>query len=170
LEQLKAEMLAMQKSAVGSNQEAAQANGGWQVAEGTGRPGESGFGLHGSRILDLDDLSEVEKQNALAACDILCVPSEGESFGMVYFEAWAYKKPVVTLDIPVLRETVGASGGGLLVQGNPVSIAGAITELLGDVALRQRMGEDGHRLACRHRWDKTVNYYERAYDQAHQNK
>jgi hypothetical protein len=44
------------------------------------------------RVLDLDDLTEGEKQDALAACDVLCVPSEGELFGMVYFEAWALRE------------------------------------------------------------------------------
>ena len=63
-------------------------------------------------FLNLDDVSEDEKQDALSACDVLCVPSEGESFGMVYFEAWAYEKPVVALDLPALRDSLGGSSGG----------------------------------------------------------
>jgi glycosyltransferase involved in cell wall biosynthesis len=111
----------------------------------------------------LDDLTEGEKQDALAACDMLCVPSEGESFGMVYFEAWAYKKPVVALDLPVLRESVGAANGGLLVQDTPSEIANGITKLLENPALGAVMGAKGKELASRHKWDTAVDAYLQTY-------
>ena len=115
------------------------------------------------RILNLDDLAEGEKQDALAACDLLCVPSEGESFGMVYFEAWAYKKPVVALDLPVLRESVGAINGGLLVQDTPSEIANGIAQLLKNPALGAGMGANGNELASRHKWDASVEAYMQTY-------
>jgi len=158
------------------------ADGGWQVAgkkvelavgsgqwaEGRGEKlrAESGAG----RILDLDDLTEEEKQDALAACDVLCVPSEGESFGMVYFEAWAYGKPVVALDLPVLRETIGASDAGLLVREEPKEIAQGINRLLGDAELRSRLGANGRQLAIRHKWDEAAKHYLRGYAEAMQTK
>lgn len=43
-------------------------------------------------VIELGLVEECEKHDALAACDVLCVPSAGESFGMVYMEAWRYKK------------------------------------------------------------------------------
>lgn len=115
------------------------------------------------KALNLDDLTEGEKQGALAACDMLCVPSEGESFGMVYFEAWAYKKPVVALDLPVLRESVGATNGGLLVQDTPSEIANGITKLLENPALGAVMGAKGKELASRHKWDAAVDAYLQNY-------
>jgi glycosyltransferase involved in cell wall biosynthesis len=117
----------------------------------------------GPKALNLDDLTEGEKQDALAACDMLCVPSEGESFGMVYFEAWAYKKPVVALDLPVLRESVGAANGGLLVQDTPSEIANGITKLLENPALGAVMGAKGKELASRHKWDTAVDAYLQTY-------
>jgi glycosyltransferase involved in cell wall biosynthesis len=116
-----------------------------------------------ARVLNLDDLTEGEKQDALAACDLLCVPSEGESFGMVYFEAWAYKKPVVALDLSVLRESVGAINGGLLVQDTPSEIANGITKLLENPALGDVMGAKGKELASRHKWDAAVDAYLQNY-------
>ena len=115
------------------------------------------------KALNLDDLTEGEKQGALAACDMLCVPSEGESFGMVYFEAWAYKKPVVALDLPVLLESVGATNGGLLVQDTPSEIANGITKLLENPALGDVMGAKGKELASRHKWDAAVDAYLQNY-------
>jgi glycosyltransferase involved in cell wall biosynthesis len=112
-------------------------------------------------VLDLDDVSEEMKQDALAACDLLCVPSEGESFGMVYFEAWAYHKPVVALDLPTLRETVGETGGGLLVGTDPADIAAAMGRLLESPELRQELGAAGKRAAVRHEWTMAARDYER---------
>jgi glycosyltransferase involved in cell wall biosynthesis len=119
-----------------------------------------------SRILNLDDLTEGEKQDALAACDLLCVPSEGESFGMVYFEAWAYKKPVVALDLPVLRETIGAAQAGILVKNDPCEVAAAITKLLSAGELRRVMGANGHQLALQHKWEETTQHYLQGYAEA----
>jgi glycosyltransferase involved in cell wall biosynthesis len=54
-------------------------------------------------VIDVADADEQEKNDALGACDLLCVPSAGESFGLVYLEAGGHGKPVVALDLPALR-------------------------------------------------------------------
>jgi glycosyltransferase involved in cell wall biosynthesis len=146
--------------AVGSGQWAGEVNGKLQMADG----GWARSG--GGRILDLDDLTEEEKQDALAACNVLCVPSEGESFGMVYFEAWAYGKPVVALDLPVLRETIGAADAGLVVRNETKEIAQGINRLLGDAELRSRLGANGRRLAIGHKWNEAAKHYLRGYAEA----
>jgi glycosyltransferase involved in cell wall biosynthesis len=116
-----------------------------------------------TRILNLDNLPEGEKQDALAACDLLCVPSEGESFGMVYFEAWFYKKPVVALDLPVLRETVGNAKAGLLVRDDYRNVADGICELLHNPHQRSEMGERGCKFANEHEWTSSAKSYEFVY-------
>ena len=113
----------------------------------------------GGRILDIDDADDAEKQDALAACDLLCVPSDGESFGLVYFEAWAHAKPVVAVDQPALEETVGECGGGLLVPPRADRIAAAISRLLGDAATRDAMGLRGREFARRHLAHDTYGEY-----------
>ena len=115
------------------------------------------------RILNLDDLTDREKQDALAACDLLCVPSAGESFGMVYFEAWAYKKPVVALDLPVLRETIGAAHAGILVGNDLRKVGVGIIKLLENPELRKEMGENGYRLAGEHSWQAASQSYLASY-------
>ncbi|NJL41029.1 MAG: glycosyltransferase family 4 protein [Leptolyngbyaceae cyanobacterium SM1_4_3] len=47
------------------------------------------------RILYLGKVSNQEKANALAACDVFCMPSTSEILPTVYLEAWSYKKPVI---------------------------------------------------------------------------
>ena len=123
-----------------------------------------------ARILNLDDLAEEEKQDALAACDLLCVPSEGESFGMVYFEAWAYKKPVVALDLPVLRETIGEARAGILVKNDSREVAAGIIRLLGDSNLRNELGALGKKMVLQHSWENAVESYLPAYSQIAFNK
>jgi len=110
-------------------------------------------------IIDIDDADESEKEDAIAACDLLCVPSDGESFGLVYFEAWARAKPVVAIDQPALRETIGQSGGGLLVQPRADDVAAAVVQLLGDTAMRTEMGHLGREFALRHHAHDTYREY-----------
>jgi len=116
-----------------------------------------------ARVLNLDDLAEEEKQDALAACDVLCVPSEGESFGMVYYEAWAYRKPIVALDLPVLRESIGRVEGGLLASTRADSISNSLIRVLGDTDLCARLGDNGYRLAKKHRWPHAIESYHKVY-------
>ena len=111
-------------------------------------------------------MSESDKQDALAACDLLCVPSKGESFGIVYFEAWAYGKPVVALDLPVLRETVGAAKAGILAQDTPAAISAAICHLLANPQERVMMGQRGAALASKHTWKATAEDCLSAYASA----
>ena len=120
----------------------------------------------GDGILDIDDADEAEKQDALAACDLLCVPSDGESFGLVYYEAWAHAKPVVAIDQPALEETIGGAGGGLLVPPRPDQIATAISRLLGDAATRDAMGRRGREFARRHLAHDTYREYLDAFTAA----
>jgi glycosyltransferase involved in cell wall biosynthesis len=75
---------------------------------------------------------------------VLCLPSSSESFGLVVPEAWSQRVPVVVSDIPVLRELVSDSGGGLVASPDPESFANAIVSLLGDPARARSMGRAGH--------------------------
>jgi glycosyltransferase involved in cell wall biosynthesis len=116
------------------------------------------------QVLDLNDLTEMEKQDALAACSLLCVPSEGESFGLVYYEAWQYGKPVVALDLPSLRDSVHAHHAGLLVSPeDSAALIQAILMLLRNPLLSQKMGERGRSLAARHTWEAAIASYRLAY-------
>jgi glycosyltransferase involved in cell wall biosynthesis len=96
------------------------------------------------RILDVGRVSDAERGHWLARADLLCLPSSSESFGLVVPEAWSQRVPVVVSDIPVLRELVSASGGGIVAGADPESFARAIGSLLDDPARARALGEAGY--------------------------
>ena len=61
------------------------------------------------RVMRLGVLDLQAKTDALAAADVVCVPSTQESFGGVLTEAWTLGTPVVGGDIPATREVVDLS-------------------------------------------------------------
>lgn len=121
-------------------------------------------------VLDLGRVTDEIKQDALSACTVFCMPSKGESFGMAYFEAWNCGKPVVALDLPVLRETIGSSGGGLLAAPDR---AGDLVEklrlLLEQPELAVAMGARGREFSRGYSWNGTAQSCLEAYSQAQQN-
>jgi glycosyltransferase involved in cell wall biosynthesis len=96
------------------------------------------------RILDIGRVSDTERGRWLARADLLCLPSSSESFGLVVPEAWSQRVPVIVSDIPVLRELVTISGGGLVASPDPKSFAQAIQSLLDDPARARALGQAGH--------------------------
>ena len=99
--------------------------------------------LPAGTFLDLGVPDEENKARALAACDVFCLPSAHESFGIVYVEAWSYGKPVVCGPAPSVREYVRDGETGLHASQEPESIARAICRLLGDRQFATRLGEAG---------------------------
>ena len=87
------------------------------------------------------------------AADVTVLPSYYESFGMVALEAMACGSPVVASRVGGLQTTVRDGVTGLFVaEGDPCALAATITRVLGDDALRWRLGREGQRWAAQHRW------------------
>jgi glycosyltransferase involved in cell wall biosynthesis len=106
-------------------------------------PGEP-LGAGDKRLLDVGRVSDAERAQWLARASLLCLPSSSESFGMVVAEAWSLSVPVLVSDIPVLRELVRESGGGMVAQRSPQSLAEGINALLDDPQLARSLGRSGH--------------------------
>jgi len=124
-------------------------------------------GVADHRILELDAVGLEEKTDAIAACDILCLPSSQESFGGVFTEAWALGKPVVGCDIAAVRAVVDNGADGLLTLQRPEAIADALLSLLDRPKERAEMGERGRRkVADRYLWSRLAATTERVYQQA----
>jgi glycosyltransferase involved in cell wall biosynthesis len=100
--------------------------------------------IEDERVLDIGRVSDAERGRWLARADLLCLPSQSESFGLVVPEAWSQSVPTVVADIPVLRELVTSSGGGIVAAPEPQAFAQAIGTLLEDPALARSMGAAGH--------------------------
>ena len=98
------------------------------------------------RILDIGEVGEDERAAWLEAADLLCLPSQGEIFPVTILEGWSVGTPVLTSDLPTLRELVGLTGGGATAERRPDALAEAIVSLLTDPAALRMMGESGRRL------------------------
>jgi rhamnosyl/mannosyltransferase len=104
------------------------------------------------------------------ACDVFCMPSteRAEQFGLVQLEAMHCGKPVVAtrLGTGVEYVTLDEVTGLLVEPGSERALAQALNRLLGDPALRARLGEAGRRrvaeeFSVRQMADKTVALYRR---------
>jgi len=87
------------------------------------------------RGVNLGEVDLATKTSALAACELLCVPSVQESFGGVYVEAWSLGKTVIGGRIPPIACVVDEGRDGLLSTQNPPELAAALDRLLSDPAL-----------------------------------
>lgn len=77
-------------------------------------------------------VSEEERLAALAACDVLALPSTGEAFGIVYLEAWAYAKPVIGAPITAVAALIADGQDGFLVPPSDVETLAARLAWLAD--------------------------------------
>ncbi len=92
----------------------------------------------------------------LAAADIFCLPSHFEGLPMSIIEAMLAGLPVVATDIRGPREQVVHGATGFLVPPGAVPpLAEALARLVGDPAMRARMGEAGRQRALE-RYDEAA--------------
>ncbi len=99
--------------------------------------------LPAESVRDLGVPDEFGKADALAACDVFCLPSSHEAFGIAYVEAWSYSKPVICGLAPACRELIEDGVTGVWADQDPPSLAKRIVSLLQQPELRGRLGQEG---------------------------
>ena len=124
-------------------------------------------------VVQLDFTSDKLKHDALAACTCVCVPSEGESFGLVYMEAGRYGKPVVGRNVPVLQELLGTRDAALLLgRADPIrnkatlgpeDLADALLDLVADLRKCRRLGENCRLVSEGFIWPHRIQLSEQSY-------
>ncbi len=116
------------------------------------------------RILELGIVDLETKTSALAACDLLCLPSTQESFGAVFPEAWMLGKPVIGGDVPAVREVIDDGVDGYVVPQDAEGIAERILYLLSRPDTAAEMGLRGReKTLARYTWDHLARQTEAAY-------
>jgi glycosyltransferase involved in cell wall biosynthesis len=91
--------------------------------------------------------AHADKVRFLQSLDVLSVPTTyREPKGIYVLEALANGVPVVQPRHGSFPELIEATGGGLLVEpDDPAALAAGLRQLLEDVPLRRRLGEDGRK-------------------------
>jgi len=77
------------------------------------------------------------------ACDVVCVPSRNEPFGIVVLEAWSAGKPVVVTKSGGPDEYVWHDVNGLKIYPHPESIAWGLGTLFTNFEWARWMGANG---------------------------
>jgi len=114
--------------------------------------------IHSPNIVYLRKLPREDLLDAYDACDVFLLPSEHESFGMVFLEAWMRQKPVIgnTLCKPVASLIRDGVDG--YVCASAKEIADRIKHLVGDPDLARRLGEAGYRRVMeQYTWDTIAS-------------
>ncbi|MBV8100874.1 MAG: glycosyltransferase family 4 protein [Verrucomicrobia bacterium] len=117
-------------------------------------------GIPDHNICDLGIPNEIEKADAIAACDVFCLPSAHESFGIVYVDAWSYRKSVVCGTAPACREFISDGKTGLWANQVPEQLAEKLITLLENQAMRETMGEAGKR-------EQVLRFNEDTFNRTH---
>ena len=116
------------------------------------------------RVVELPSVGLQEKTDALAACDLLCLPSSQESFGGVFVEAWMMGKPVIGARIPAVSEVISDGVDGLLTDPSAPAIAEKVLALLQDRRAAAAMGRAGRAKATeRFTWERIAAVVDGAY-------
>ncbi|MFX1502147.1 MAG: glycosyltransferase family 4 protein [Promethearchaeota archaeon] len=103
-------------------------------------------------IIDIGIVNQDTKANAFASCDVFILPSLDDAFGIVFLEAWLFKKPVIGALKGNIEGLIDDKTDGFLIPFNDVkSLALKIKELLTDKTKSRLFGQNGYK--------KVIDYY-----------
>jgi glycosyltransferase involved in cell wall biosynthesis len=119
------------------------------------------------KVIVLDYIDEETKKDALDACSVFVMPSKAESFGIVYLEAWLYKKPVIGAYAGALPEIIQDGKDGFLVPFSDIHMLSEyIRLLLIHPPLADAMGHNGYQKVLRHHtWDRSCGKIQTLYEE-----
>jgi glycosyltransferase involved in cell wall biosynthesis len=102
-----------------------------------------------------------EKQELMNACDLVCVPSRNEPFGVIVLEAWDAEKPVVATEaVSIIRNFQD----GLQAYVQPESIAWCISRLLKSPEEMKELAKAGqNRIEKEFSWNRIAEKTEEVY-------
>ena len=121
-------------------------------------------------VVFVGEVSHEEVPRYFQTADIYCAPATSrESFGIVLLEAMALGKPVAATNIPGYASVATDEEDALLVPPRDYHhLAEVLRRLMGDAALRNKIGARGRATAESYSWDivadQVLDCYQRAID------
>lgn len=116
-------------------------------------------------LVDLGYVEEYVKEIIFASCDVFCMSSKSDTFGLVYLEAWHKRKPVIGCNYGPTQELIERNKGGIVVEfDNQPEVEKTIRLLLSDPKVRKRLGDNGYSaLMKKYTEFKTFSLYKRLF-------
>jgi glycosyltransferase involved in cell wall biosynthesis len=103
-------------------------------------------------------------QSAYADSDLLLLTSANESFGLVFIEAMTKGLPIVSVNIPAVRNVVINGVNGLLAESTPETVAAAIHTLLVDKVLYSAVSRNNLAKSRDYGWKAIAEDLASVYD------
>ncbi len=117
---------------------------------------------HATRFLGYRNGGELPE--LYKACDVVCVPSRNEPFGIIILEAWAAGKPVVASQNGGPNELIWHNVTGLKIYPTPDSVGWGLGTLFTNFEWGRWMGANGRRAAeTSFTWDIIAEQTEKCY-------
>jgi glycosyltransferase involved in cell wall biosynthesis len=134
-------------------------------AEGSATTMLRKFELAQPRVNVMTGITDEQKADLLARADMVILPSSEESFGVVFLEAWAFKKPVIGARTGAIASVISEGVDGLLFDPENVeSLHLKILTLLYNSNLRQLMGISGfEKLMKNYTWEIIADKFRQVY-------
>jgi glycosyltransferase-like protein len=116
-------------------------------------------------VVLLGTAPDAELPGWYAAADVLAFPSTKEGWGLVVLEAMSAGLPVVTSNLPVFREYLVPDRDALMVPVNDAAaLAAALTSVLDDQQLADRLRSAGRELCKRFTWARSAAEHQAIYE------
>jgi glycosyltransferase involved in cell wall biosynthesis len=111
----------------------------------------------GERVSLAGDLDREALEASYDRADLFVLATRQETYGMAVAEALARGLPVVATMTGAIPELVGNEAGLLVPVGDTSALAGALSRVLGDAALRARLAEGARHVRDRlPTWDEAA--------------
>lgn len=127
-------------------------------------PEEDGQAVTEDGVFYLNRLSRDALLQAYQACDFLLEPTEFESFGIIFCEAWMYEKPVIgNRRCPAVASLINHNKDGLL-GATVEEFKTAALKLLKNPEIGREMGRRGkQKVLSEYSWDRIGNVIETSF-------
>lgn len=98
------------------------------------------------RVRFMGKITDEQRDQEFADCDVFVSPSLYESFGIIFLEAMRYSKPVIGCRVGGMQEVIADKETGLLAEpDDSASFKVCLDKLLGDEKLRKIFGIAGRK-------------------------